>query len=338
MPQSSAFMKDFDDNARGNNGLRVVFYNLENFFDSFNDSLKADDEFSAFGSHHWGKEKFNRKLNNIYKVIANIGGMEPPEIIGVCEIENKLVLNELVYGTPLRKFKYKYVQYDSPDPRGIDVALIYRTDKFKVLYSEPFKIVFPFDTISKTRDVLYVKGQTKNNDSLHIFVTHFPSKYGGSATSGLRRNFVAGFIKSKTDSILKLNNKAYIILIGDFNDEPKDESLTTYLKAKCDVTDTIDKYYLYNLMCNMQNKEFIGTNKFREKWSIIDQIIVSDALLNKKGWQIKDKKAYIFKTSYLLEPDEQFLGYKTNRTYQGFLYKGGFSDHLPVYTDLIYVK
>jgi predicted extracellular nuclease len=334
--QQSDYLKDFDDDIRGKYGLRIMFYNLENFFDTRNDSISLDDDYTSFGLKHWGREKYNAKLNNTYKVIASVGGWEPPEIIGVCEVENKWVVSEIASGTPLRKFNYRYIHYDSPDPRGIDVAMLYRPDKFTPVFHQPVRIVFPFDTASRTRDILYVKGLTTTKDTLHIFVNHFPSKFGGAMISIPKRNFVAGLLRSKVDSILTAIPEANIIIMGDFNDEPMDESIHIKLNAKCDTADVKERN-LYNLMCKLKNTEKIGSNKFREQWSLIDQMIVSASLAkNKQKWHVNNYRAYIFKADYLLQADETYMGVRTFRTYTGPRYTGGYSDHLPVYMDLVY--
>jgi len=333
--QDRVFFEGFEDEYRDKNSIRLMFYNLENFFDTRNDSLTSDDDYSSYGMKHWGKEKYNKKLTNIYKVIISIGGWEPPEIIGVCEVENKFVLGDIVYGTPLRKFNYRYIHYESPDSRGIDVALIYRPEKFKPVFHQTVTVVFPFDTSSKTRDILYVKGLLPDNDTLHVFVNHFPSKYGGASISIPKRNYVASLLKTKVDSIQSCNSNAKILIMGDFNDEPTDESIVKYLDAKCDLSN-LKNNDLINLMCNLKKSEKIGTNKFRDEWSVIDQIIVSNTIFgNQNSWKIKNNRAYIFKASFLLQADENFLGLKTIRTYNGPRYTGGFSDHLPVFVDLI---
>ena len=334
--QENTFFKYFDDDIRGKYGLRIMFYNLENFYDTYNDSITLDDDFTSFGMKYWGKEKYNTKLNNTYKVIASVGGWEPPEIIGVCEVENKWVVSEIARGTPLRKFNYKYIHYDSPDARGIDVAMLYRPDKFTPIFHQPIPIVFPFDTASKTRDILYVKGLTTTKDTLHIFVNHFPSKYGGALLSIPKRNYVASVLRNKVDSILMISPTANIVIMGDFNDEPMDECMLKILNAKCD-TGNLKAADLYNLMCKLKTTENIGTNKYREQWSLIDQMIVSTPLAkNVKQWHVKNYRAYIFKADYLLQADETYMGLKTFRTYNGARYTGGYSDHLPVYMDLIY--
>ncbi len=333
--QNNSFNNNLDDDIRGKNEFRIMFYNLENFYDNWKDSLRNYNDFTSFGAMHWGIKKFNTKLNNIYKVIIAVGGWEPPELIGVCEIENRFVLNSLVLGTPLRKYNYKVIHEDSPDLRGIDVALIYRQDKFTEIYHYPIRIIFPFDTASKTRDILYVRGLTNNKDTLHVFVNHFPSKFGGALISQPKRNYVASVLRNAIDTLIKNNMNPIIIIMGDFNDEAEDESLTKYLKVKCDTIYNKDADII-NLMCGLKKIEGIGTNKFHDQWSLIDQFMVSSSLMKENNkWQVKNKRAYIFKPDFLLMPDEAYFGVKPFRTFYGPKYLGGFSDHLPVYFDLI---
>ncbi len=159
--------------------FRVMFYNVENLFDTKDDSLTSDEEFLPDGDRHWNTNKFYKKLNNIYKVILGVGEWNPPAIVALCEIENRFVLNQLVYQTPLKKFDYKVVHFESPDRRGIDVAMLYRKELFHVDTAFPIQINFPFDENSKTRDILYVKGSFDKKDTIHFFINHWPSRYGG---------------------------------------------------------------------------------------------------------------------------------------------------------------
>ena len=326
----------YTDEWRDKTGLRVCFYNLENAFDCENDSLKNDDTFTPEGLNHWNYFKFKKKLNNIAKVFIAIGGWEPPEIIGVCEIENEKVIKQLLYYTALKKFNYRYIHYESNDFRGIDVALFYRPDKFKILHSNPIAIIDSSKLSSGTRDILYVMGVLphQTNDTLHIFVNHWPSRYGGYAASIEKRNFAANVLRAKIDTILNNNNTASILIMGDFNDYPTDESITKYLNASINPRNISEKellntIYPYLIMNN------VGTHKYQEHWGVLDQIIVSSAMITKNiGWKIKST-AVIFNADFLLIPDEMYLGQKTFRTYTGFRYQGGYSDHLPVFIDII---
>ena len=197
-----------------------MFYNVENLFDVFNDSLTNDDEFTPEGERHWNNYKFYKKLNNLSKVIIGIGEWNPPSVIGFCEIENRFVLNKLIYETPLKNFDYKIIHSDSPDRRGIDVAFLYRQSKFEPFLLLPVPIHFPDNPESKTRDILYVKGILNKTDTIHFFVNHWPSRYGGYEDSKPRRMCVASVLRSKVDSILSVNHHPNIIIMGDFNDEP----------------------------------------------------------------------------------------------------------------------
>ena len=313
--------------------FRIVFYNTENLFDIYNDSLKLDDEFTPDAIRHWDNRKFYKKLNNVYKVLINIGEWEPPAVIGLCEIENRFVLNKLVYETPLKKFGYKIIHEESPDKRGIDVAMLYRPDLFVPVYYEVIPVRFPFDTASRTRDILYVKGLVYS-DTIHFFVNHWPSKYGGVMGTEPKREFVASLLKSKTDSLFQISDSVKIFIMGDFNDGPSDESVSKFLSAKPYISSP-ESGGLYDLMSGLYKKEKTGTHKYQGRWEILDQFIVSGAMLmNKPGAVISPEGAHIYNPGYLLEEDEKYTGKKPFRTFTGMKYNGGFSDHLPVYVDL----
>jgi hypothetical protein len=161
-----------DDTRRGSNGIRIMFYNVENLFDIVNDSLTADDEYAAGGMRGWSYTRMIRKINNLSKAIIRVGGWEAPEIVGLCEVENRYVLSNLAMDSPLKNFGYKIIHRDSPDPRGIDVALLYRSEKFRPLSTQFIGIHFPFDPYARTRDILYVQGVVLNRDTVNIFVNH----------------------------------------------------------------------------------------------------------------------------------------------------------------------
>ncbi|MEG1572234.1 MAG: endonuclease [Bacteroidales bacterium] len=310
--------------------LRIGFYNLENLFDYFDDSLKKDDDFTPLGIKAWGKKKYENKCVQLFKVIAALGAEVPLTLLGVCEVENAKVLRDLCFGTPLRQNHFNFIHYESQDARGIDVALLYRSDYFSPSLSYPIPIIYPSDTVSFTRDILYVKGYVFQKDSLHIFVNHFPSKYGGATATIGKRAFVAKVLKNAILKIYAQNPKANILVMGDFNDEPSDPSITQVLGASCQSVDT--QTFLFNLMCPFQGKE--GSNKFRQEWSIIDQIMLSPNLyFNSNKEETHIQQAHIFAPSFMLMKDEIYMGIKLFRTYNGMKYLGGFSDHLPVYWD-----
>lgn len=324
------------DNTDERGYLRVVSYNLENYFDPFDDSLTMDEEFTPEGARHWTWDKYKDKQKKIYKVLAAIGGWELPDIVGFYEVENRFVLNDLLKSTPLKWRTYEIVHKESPDARGIDVALLYRSDKFKLLSQEFIKIIFPFDTTKPTRDILYAKGFTNNHDTLNIFINHWPSRLGGQTESELNRQTVARFLKEKVDSIFKSNPMSNVIIMGDFNDEPDNKSITDVLKANHDF-DSVVPGRIYNLAWYMKEKKGMGSLKYQGEWGLIDQIMVSSSLLMKTNpiYTTPDN-AKVFNADFLTEPDDAFIGFKPFRTFIGFKYHGGFSDHYPIYLDLLH--
>ncbi len=236
--------------------------------------------------------------------------------------------------TPLSQYKYEVIHTESPDWRGIDVALIFRPVKFSPIHYESIPISFPFDKDLKTRDILYTKGLLFGKDTLHIFINHWPSRYGGTLKSKPKRDYVANVLRHKIDSVLHHHVNPRILIMGDFNDEPSDESLSIFLKAKTTI-DSLNNHDLLNLMALLPEEE--GSHKYHERWSYLDQIIVSGNIYNGQDkLQIDQQRAHVFKAPFLLEKDERNLGLKPFRTYGGPNYLGGFSDHLPVFIDIIY--
>lgn len=317
---------------------KILFYNVENLFDIYNDTLKNDEEFLPEGERFWSKHRYYNKLNNTYKVIMAVGEWNPPAIIGLCEIENRKVLHDLVHNTPLVKFEYKIIHKESPDRRGIDVGFLYREELFKPLKSEFIPINFPNNPESKTRDIIYVKGIANKIDTLHIFVNHWPSRWGGQLESESKRVFVSSVLRSKVDSIFKSYSASNIIVTGDFNDYPDNKSINDILNASQNL-DSILKDQLYNLSAQLFKTKNIGTYKYQGEWGVLDQFIVSGNLLkNGNKIQASVNDTYIFNADFLLEPDEGYFGYKPFRTFIGYKYNGGFSDHLPTYLILNFNK
>lgn len=323
------------DEPRGNNALRVMFYNVENLFDPYDDTLTNDEEFTPGGLRAWNYRRFIVKCQNIGKVIMAAGGWEAPEIIGLCEVENRLVLAQLLKYSPLGRLNYKIVHYDSPDARGIDVALLFRPDKFHKLYSEPIAVVFPGEGRRGTRDILYVKGIALDADTLHLFVNHWPSRFGGYMATKPLREFTGALLRTKVDSIKRFDPMANILIMGDFNDTPDEYSLEFSLGAKLDSA-RLQPGDLYNLMSRHFRNSSLGTHKYQENWSTIDHFIVSQSILNgKSGLKIHPAGAVIFDADFLLEDDPTHTGKRLNRTYIGMQYHGGYSDHLPIKIDIL---
>lgn len=313
---------------------RLMFYNVENLFDWYDDRLTGDDDFLPAGKMHWTKKRCLQKINNIYKVIVATGGWEPPEVIALAEIENRFVLELLVRDTPLSKFHYEIIHHNSPDRRGIDVALLYRPGRLQKISESPVTISDPDSGNIRTRDILYCSFKTKEADTIHLFTNHWPSRSGGQLSSEHLRMLAATVLKSKSDSLTDANPRSKIIIMGDFNDQPDNRSLRETLQAAYpDETPAGKK--LYNLSYIKKGCPVSGTHKYQGIWALLDQVIVSGNLLNYGTLFTTQERYRIFDAPFLLEPDDKYLGTKPDRTYIGYKYHGGYSDHLPVYIDLL---
>jgi hypothetical protein len=323
--------------AQDSGRYRVLFYNVENLFDVVDDSLTNDGEFLPEGDKHWTEGRYFTKLNHIYQVVMSAGEWDPPALIGLCEVENRFVLDQLVYETPLQQFGYRVVHFESPDWRGIDVALLYRRDAFTPDTAYPVPVVFPFDTTLRTRDILYVRGRIAREDTLHVFVNHWPSRYGGYLKSQPKRNFTAQVLRQHIDSLFHLLDRPNIIIMGDLNDNPGDESVSGILRADAPASPSVNPgSNLVNLSAAFEGQTGTGTLKYKANWDVFDQMIVSFSLVDSiPGLKVAGKKAFIHNPDFLLKTDEKYLGKKPFRTYVGPRYEGGFSDHLPVWLDLV---
>ena len=309
------------------NDFTFMFYNTENFFDTENDSLNNDDEFTPDGDRRWNSARLHSKAERLAKVILAAGKWNAPVAIGLCEVEDLKVLELLTNNEPLARFHYKIVHKDSPDKRGIDVALLYRPDFFHPFDYQAIPIVDPKDKSFHTRDILQVSGVLNGCDTLHVFVNHWPSRYGGIMETLRYRGLAAETLKKSVQNLLGRYPKAKIICMGDFNDTPIDDSLAKVLGAKgSDNPESNGE--LINLSAGWISNE-IQTIKSKFSWEVFDQFIVSDYFLQRNNC-FEFQKAEIFSAGFLLEPDSKFGGVKPKRTYVGFKYQEGFSDHLPV--------
>ncbi len=310
--------------------FKIVSYNVENYFDVVDDSLTSDEEYLPGGIRAWNYSKYTAKQGNIAKVLAAIGGWDAPAIVGLCEIESEKCMKDLTLFSPLKGLGYKYIHHESPDARGVDVALMYQPHQFKPIHNEVIRI-----QQFKTRDLLYVSGKTINEDTLHIFVCHFPSRLGGELESEDKRVFVAEKLRQKVDSVFGICRKPNIIIMGDFNDYPSNSSITDILKG-IPPTDSIRPDQLYNLAYTLHSRGK-GSHKFQGEWGMLDQMIVSGNLFDPKNKiSTTSSSLQVFEPDFLLENDESFLGKKPNRTYNGMTYQGGFADHLPIVLDFWY--
>jgi len=309
--------------------LTVAFYNVENLFDLEDEPGKKDEEFMPESEKNWNADRYSKKLEDLSRVLKSINENELPEIIGLCEVENKKVLVDLVNSENLANGKYIIVHYESPDFRGIDCALIYRPEEFKVINSFPIKVNFKNEPNYFTRDILYVKGKTRNREEFHVFVNHWPSRIGGTEKTEAKRIEVATILKNKIDSIQETKASAKIIVLGDMNDEPSNKSLAETLMAqKPEVTNANFVNLMYPIHANKK-----GSYLYRGNWNMLDNMVVSSNLLDKKGFQCTDKKGFFFHKEWMefKNKDGQI---SPNRTYGGPNYYGGISDHFPVYFTL----
>ena len=302
-----------------------MFYNVENLFDTINHPDRKDDAFTPKGEYHWNTDKYQTKLRRIYKTIMSVKEWEELPLIGLCEIENRRVLNNLIYKTPLFQFDYKIIHKDSPDERGIDVALLYQDEYIEVKTKRFIEIRFPFDTTDKTRDILYAKTLISGKDTLHIFLNHWPSRYGGYMQTQPKRNFAAKMLAQSLDTLLNETPKANIIIAGDFNDTPDGKSIKLLKKETKNTT-------LKSLP--LSDSSYGGTLKYKSQWQHFDQILVSDALLDKNGLGVAAKKLNTPKASFLIQKDKRYQGKKPFRFLRGPKYIGGYSDHLPIFIDI----
>ena len=317
--------------------LRIMTYNVENLFDTKDDPDKQDEQFLPWGINKWTYERYLTKLRRIFKVISNVSEWEYPEIIALTEIENRIVLEDLIQLTPLVESDYGIIHEESPDARGIDVAFLYRHSAFRPLTHEKLPVSMPQDPNFKTRDILYVQGLISKDDTLHFFVTHFPSRLGGEAYSEPKRIKAATVIRAKVDSILGVNPEAKIIVTGDFNDEPSNKSIHEVLRGQASL-ENAQPGDLFNMMYDAHNKGY-GTYKFQSQWNMLDQYIISPALLNNRSSvYTTTESGKIFQPDWLSINDDAYPGLKPNRTYSGPNYIGGYSDHYPIFMDLYFNK
>jgi hypothetical protein len=303
----------------------VAFYNVENLFDTQDDSLKQDDEFLPYGVRGWTPTRLRTKYHNLYKVIAGLGNVgQPPALVGLAEVENRAVLEGLLRHTPLHRQRYQIVHEESPDQRGIDVALLYDPAQFRYLSHEAVPVDLSGISERPTRDILYVRGVLFGSDTVHCFINHWPSRYGGVGGSAPRRQRAAAVLKRRLKALRQECPDARIIITGDFNDGPTDASLRTLVETNGPGSPLV----------NISEYACAGTHKYQGEWSTFDQFIVTKNLLNGEALKVEEGGAHCYRPDWLAEEDTQHLGFRPRRTYVGYRYHGGFSDHWPVYLQL----
>lgn len=294
----------------------VVFWNLENYFDCVDSGYSSSDrEFSARGTRHWSRKKFDAKTAMIGKTL--LWCEQLPSVVGVAEVENSRVMKNLVYSEVLHKCPYRYVHYDSHDPRGIDVAMMYLGDEWEEVLSYPVKVMDGNGAVLRTRDILYVCLRKRSDGEVwHFFVNHHPSKYGGASSSG-RRVAAMRALKNSVDSLLAAG-QGNIVAMGDFNDTPSSEAFSLMDGTLVNMGKRIEAE-----SSGTMHQE--GTIRFHGNWQIIDNFLISPDV---------DGRMHILKPPFIMERDRQYPGEKPRRTYIGPRYNGGVSDHLPIMLDI----
>jgi predicted extracellular nuclease len=315
--------------------ISIGFYNLENLFDTIlNPELFLADQFTPKGKYNWTSERYQEKLENMASVISQIALDDTPEglsILGVCEVENKGVLDDLVNEKTIKDRNYQIVHFDSPDRRGIDVALLYNPTYFEVTNSKAYPLTLADDTSFKTRSQLVVSGLL-DGEEISIIVNHWPSRRGGEEKSRYKRNAAGDLSRHIVDSLLALDKNAKILVMGDLNDDPDNESVLVHLKTKGNRS-KLKKGELFNPAFKIHN-DSTGTLTYRGKWNLFDQIILSQGLLKKENTSYQFKQYKIFDKPFLRQQEGKYKGYP-HRTFGGGVYIHGFSDHLPVYVLLV---
>ena len=315
----------------------VAFYNLENLFDTIIDpdpNKILQDDFTPKGKNMWNTDRYKTKLENMSKVIANIGAERThtaPMIVGISEVENKAVITDLINTDNLKKYNYGIVHYESPDRRGIDIALIYRKDFVKIKSSASRRLYFPEVDDFRTRDQLVVEADLQG-ESIYVIVNHWPSRRGGEKRSSPRREAAAKLARSIADSVTAINANAKIIIMGDLNDDPTNTSVKKYINTSADINNVKDGQF-YNPMEN-KYKKGNGTGAYNDVWSLFDQLMLSKPFLNPASDTWTFSTAKIYKKPELIQTYGKYRGYP-KRTFAGGSWLGGYSDHFPVYLYLV---
>ena len=305
------------------NKQTIAFYNIENLFDIYKDDLTRDTDFNPTSEKRWTIKRYNNKLRKIGYAISNIGRKETnshPAIIGLAEIENEAVLKDLITSKHLKEYPYQFVHYNSKDERGIDVAFIYDTTKFKVTNSESFTFSFTETDGSQdyTRDILLVSGLFLN-EPVHFLVNHWPSRRTGDVETEYKRITASSNLQAIVSTLKENITDAKIIIMGDFNDDPASNS----------IEQLVANQGLFNPMETLLSIDR-GTTSHNFEWNLFDQIIITHNFLERQSNTLRFVKADIYDADFLKQMDGKYKG-TPYRTYVGKRYKGGYSDHFPVY-------
>jgi len=316
--------------------LFVAHYNVENLFDTLNDPQTADEDFLPTGSYEWTAARYEQKLRQLSQVIGDMNQGEGPDILGLCEVENAQVVADLAKKlNKSNKKQYSYIHFDSPDGRGIDVAMIYNRKVYKVKNSRSVFVPMPGDSSRPTRDILVVSGQLPNKSQLHVLVNHWPSRRSGQDASEIARMGAAAVAKRSVDSLHSRFKGSTVLVMGDFNDTPADKAPLEVLGASWPANANAR---LANPFLALHADSTQGSYRYRNSWQFIDHISISPTALENgaKVRYVAGSAAAILQP-YQLEKEGRFKG-NPFRTYAGNRYLGGYSDHLPVKIELEWRK
>lgn len=308
----------------------IGFYNVENLYDTLNDVWKNDEEFTPSGKNAWTGDRYRTKLDHLAKVISEMATDVTPDglaILGLCEIENKNVVEDLIKNPLLKKRNYKVVHIEGPDARGVDPSFIYNPSYFKVTKAVSYHVTLPTDSSHKTRDILVVSGSF-GGEPLTVLVNHWPSRRGGEMASRPNRNEAARVARHIADSVTKNNPLAKIAIMGDLNDDPVNECVKKIIRTYDDIHAPKEDEY-FNPMEKIHS-EGIGTLAWQDSWNLFDQIIINKPFIpgDFSTWNYYTVR--VFNKAYLKSDFGNFKGYPF-RTYSGAAYTAGYSDHFPVY-------
>lgn len=306
--------------------FKVMSYNVENCFDTIDNPEVDDEEFLPESNRHWTEGRFDLKLQHLSQVILSAGEWAQFALVGLCEVENDTVMTQLLNRTALRQSGYRYCMTHGQDKRGINVALLYQRDRFRLIGSEEIEIDLPKGE-RPTRNILHVWGEVESSDTLDVFVCHMPSRSGGELESRPKRLAAAHRLNSVLDSLGTLRQSSHFMIMGDFNDTPTDKSLSEVLKAgDYPAASAVEEDHLYNLFYSAE-----GSHKYRGEWSQLDHLIVNGRMLDSKhSFHLLPGSSKIYKEPFLLTEDKTGGDKRPFRTYLGPKYEGGYSDHLPL--------
>jgi endonuclease/exonuclease/phosphatase family metal-dependent hydrolase len=313
------------------NSCTIAFWNVDKLYDLNNDPAVNDEDFLPSSPKQWNKEKYEKKISDLAKILSSINEKELPVLIGLAEVENQKVLEDLAASQKLRRGKYGIIHYDIKDPDGLEVALLYKKDEIEIIDSKSIPIVFGFDIKDVTSDILYVKCKIKDDNTFHLFINHWPSRLPNEQESEILRISAAITLRKEVDNILNLENKARIIIMGDFNDEPTNKSIMQMLNA----TDKRKNLYyrdLYNMTYDAHNLHDEGSVYLNDTWLMFDQIIVSPELFTRNaGYNLSFGEGKVYRGEEPQKPDTQAKILLPEPTYSGDKYIGGPGSHFPVF-------